>query len=197
MAHNPYRQSVFLTSAAKISQFPEDTGREVAFVGRSNVGKSSVINSLTENKGLAKTSKTPGRTRLMNFFTVESDVRLVDLPGYGFARVDKSLKDQWHQLINGYFTIRESLCGVILIVDIRRQLKDEEQLMLDWCDASGLPVHMIVNKADKLPYQRQKAAILSINASLKEFNATSQIFSVTKKLGTEEAISRLDTWLYD
>jgi len=197
MAHNHYRQSVFLTSAAKTSQFPEDTGREVAFVGRSNVGKSSVINSLTEHKGLAKTSKTPGRTRLMNFFTVESGIRLVDLPGYGFARVDKSLKDQWRQLINGYFTIRESLCGVILIVDIRRQLKDEEQLMLDWCDASGLPVHMIINKADKLPYQRQKAAILSINTSLKEFNATSQIFSVTKKLGTEEAISRLDTWLYD
>lgn len=197
MAKNPYRQSVFLTSAAKISQIPEDSGREVAFVGRSNVGKSSVINCLTENKGLAKTSKTPGRTRLMNFFTVENGVMLVDLPGYGFARVDKSLKDQWRQNINEYFTTRKSLCGVVLIVDIRRELRDEELLMLDWCDSSGVPLHMIVNKADKLPYSHQKTALLSIKTSLKDFNATSQLFSVTKKIGVEEAISRLNTWHYD
>ncbi len=196
MSNNPYRGSQFLTSASKISQFPADTGREVAFIGRSNVGKSSVINCLTENKHLAKTSKTPGRTRLINFFTVNEAVRLVDLPGYGFARVDAAMKRQWGQLINDYFVERTSLCGIILIVDIRRLLKADDLEMLGWCKHADLPVHLVINKSDKLPYNQQKKAFEDIKKLLgDEYNATAQLFSVLKKTGLEDAILKLNTWL--
>jgi len=195
MVNNPYRGSQFLTSASKINQFPADIGREVAFIGRSNVGKSSVINCLTDNKSLAKTSKTPGRTRLINFFTVKDDIRLVDLPGYGFARVDTATKRQWGEMINDYFMERSSLAGITLIVDIRRPLKAGDLEMIDWSERAGLPVHLILNKADKLPFSRQKKALQDIKKQVDETHVSMQLFSVLKKTGIEEAVFRLNTWL--
>ncbi|NNE37176.1 MAG: YihA family ribosome biogenesis GTP-binding protein [Gammaproteobacteria bacterium] len=195
MTNNPYRGSQFLTSAAKLTQFPVDTGREVAFIGRSNVGKSSIINCLTENKRLAKTSKTPGRTRLINFFTVTDGIRLVDLPGYGFARVNSSMKRQWSQLINDYFMARDSLCGIILIIDIRRQLRAEDLEMIDWGKKTGLPIHLIVNKADKLPFNRQKRALKEIKADVDEDHVSVQLFSMPHKSGVDDVVMRLNAWL--
>jgi GTP-binding protein len=196
MTKNPYRGSQFLTSASKNSQFPMDTGREIAFVGRSNVGKSSVINCLTENKNLARTSKTPGRTRLINFFTVNEAARLVDLPGYGFARVDKAMKSQWAQLINDYLANRASLCGIILIIDIRRLLKDDDQELLEWCHMANLPVHLLVNKSDKLPYSKQNLALQAMRNQVSDNNVSKQLFSAVKKIGVEDAISRMNNWLF-
>ncbi|MGK0297015.1 MAG: GTP-binding protein [Gammaproteobacteria bacterium] len=194
--NNPYRQSNYLLSAHTLEQFAEDIGREVAFVGRSNVGKSSVINTITDQKRLAKTSKSPGRTRQINFFTVSSDVRLVDLPGYGFARVDQSLKKQWERVINGYFSNRRSLAGLMLIVDIRRKVTLEDENMLRWCDTANVPVHLILNKSDKLPFQKKQKAYNEFQQYFKGRQVSMQLFSVLDKKGVGEAVDILNAWLY-
>ena len=179
-----------------MSHFRADTGREVAFVGKSNVGKSSVINTITDQTGLARTSKTPGRTQQINFFTVDENVRLVDLPGYGFAKVPESIRKQWNIVINDYFNYRRSLAGLILIIDIRRDLSDEDNNMLAWCQSRNIKIHLLINKADKLPFGQQKQAILKFERELAGQTASMQLFSTVTKAGLDQALATLNLWLY-
>ena len=196
MSTNPYRKTTFLLSAQDMSHFRADTGREVAFVGKSNVGKSSVINTITDQTGLARTSKTPGRTQQINFFTVDENVRLVDLPGYGFAKVPESIRKQWNIVINDYFNYRRSLAGLILIIDIRRDLSDEDNNMLAWCQSRNIKIHLLINKADKLPFGQQKQAILKFERELAGQTASMQLFSTVTKAGLDQALATLNLWLY-
>lgn len=195
MTANPFRQAVYLQSAHDTAQFPADTGGEVAFVGRSNVGKSSVLNTLADHRGLAHTSKTPGRTRLINFFSVTADTRLVDLPGYGFAKVDRETRSHWDDLINAYLTGRQSLAGLVLIVDVRRELSAEDDMILVWAAAADVPVHVLANKADKLPYGRAQVALAGLGRSLKGRAAGFQAFSAHSGAGLETLKDVLAAWL--
>lgn len=196
MSTNPYRQTEFQLSAHDISHFPADSGREVAFVGKSNVGKSSVINAVTNQTGLARTSKTPGRTQQINFFTVEEQVRLVDLPGYGFAKVPVAIRKQWDIVINDYFNYRNSLVGLILIIDIRRELSAEDNKMMTWCQARNLKIHLLLNKSDKLPFGQQKQALSRFERELGGQQASLQLFSATTKAGLDQVLEILNGWLY-
>lgn len=194
---NPFQQSRFLTSAASNSQCPADQGLEVAFAGRSNAGKSSAINAITQQKKLAKTSKTPGRTQLLNFFEVSNEQqRLVDLPGYGYAKVPLAQKRQWERFIDAYLRYRESLCGLFLIMDIRHPMTEFDQQILNWTKASALPVHILLTKADKLKFGPAKAVQLKLIKALREYPLTSvQLFSGTALTGVEEARLLLAQWL--
>ncbi len=151
------QQSTFMLSAAKVDQCPDDEGFEVAFAGRSNAGKSSALNTLT-HASLARTSKTPGRTQLLNFFKLDDERRLVDLPGYGYAKVPIPLKQHWQRHLEAYLGGRESLKGLILMMDIRHPMTDFDLLMLDWAVAAGMPMHILLTKADKLTYGQEHAA---------------------------------------
>jgi len=142
--------TIFLKSVAQLDQLPSDKGAEVAFIGRSNSGKSTAINSITGKKGLAKTSKTPGRTQLLNFYQINEHIRLVDLPGYGFANVPQDKKTNWEKTIADYLRIRKSLKGLIITMDIRHPLKDRDQAMLAWASHYQIPVYILLTKADKL-----------------------------------------------
>ncbi|MGI9229474.1 MAG: ribosome biogenesis GTP-binding protein YihA/YsxC [Gammaproteobacteria bacterium] len=198
---NRYQQTRYDLSVHELSQLPQDDGREVAFCGRSNAGKSSVINVLTAQNRLARSSKLPGRTRQLNFFTVEPGIRLVDLPGYGYAQVSRALQKHWHTVINAYLGGRDSLAGLILIVDIRRELNEQDKQLLAWCGATALPVHILLNKADKLPRGRAKNALLALQrewpAEAAGGQAVSvQLFSALKQSGVPELRTRLDGWLY-
>lgn len=195
MIDNPYRRADFLLSAHKLSQCPPDMGREVAFVGRSNVGKSSVINMVTGRKALARISKTPGRTQQINYFMVDETTRLVDLPGYGFARVSRSLQAHWVEMVNDYLQRRESLCGLILILDIRREPRDEDLQILDWCASVNLPVHILLNKADKLSFGAAGKKLREIQSGIGK-QAGVQLFSALKRTGVDELRRVLDGWLY-
>lgn len=195
MTDNPYRRAEFLLSAHKLTQCPPDTGREVAFVGRSNVGKSSVINVVTGRKALARISKTPGRTRLINYFMVDDNTRLVDLPGYGFARVSRSLQAHWVETVNDYLLRRGSLCGLILILDIRREPRDEDLQILDWCASVNLPVHILLNKADKLSFGAASKKLRELQSGLGG-KVGVQLFSAQKRTGVDELRRVLDGWLY-
>ncbi len=200
MSNQHYRQTQYLLSAYDLSQMPADTGAEVAFVGRSNAGKSSVINAITEKRGLARTSKTPGRTQLINFFSVTGDVRLADLPGYGFARAPKAMQAHWGEMMRRYLETRQSLQALLLITDIRRLLNDVDEQMLAWCDAVELPVHVILNKSDKLSFGAASQALLRMQHSLSEPSSGCkhqvQLFSALKKSGLDELCGVLDGWLF-
>jgi GTP-binding protein len=189
-----YRQAKFLISAAKLSGCPEDSGREVAFAGRSNAGKSSAINALTDQKGLARTSKTPGRTQLINFFTLDDETKLVDLPGYGYAKVPISVKEHWHRHLDEYLRDRKSLRGMVLLMDIRHPLKEFDKTMIEWSIDSGLPLHILLTKADKLKRGGQQNGLLGVRKHLPS-EITVQIFSATKKLGIKELKKSLMGWL--
>jgi len=195
--NNPIETAKFLTSAAKVSQCPPDTGFEVAFAGRSNAGKSSAINTLTRQKSLARTSKTPGRTQLINFFDIDDERRIVDLPGYGYAKVPGQMKDEWGKLIDGYLRQRKCLRGLVLMMDVRRPLTDFDQQMLDWCAHTGLPAHCLLTKADKFKYGKAKSQLLATQKSLARYDGlvTAQLFSSLKKTGMEEALQRIADWL--
>ena len=195
MPHNRYQQTVYLSSAHRISQLPADKGREVAFAGRSNSGKSSVINALTLQKSLARTSKQPGRTQLINLFRVDAQIRLVDLPGYGYARVSETMRRHWGQLMQRYFEKRQCLVGLVLIIDIRRGLTSGDEQMLHWCIVKGLPVHVLLNKADKLSRNAAKQAFFDVEKQLVDADNSVQLFSATKKQGLDELIQVLDNWL--
>jgi GTP-binding protein len=194
-----YKQAEFLTSAQKVSQCPPDLGWEVAFAGRSNAGKSSAINSLTANKKLARTSKTPGRTQLLNFFSLTEQQRLVDLPGYGFAKVPKAVKQAWTKQLEGYLQKRESLRGLILLMDSRHPLQPFDEQMLNWAIAAGMPVHILLTKADKLKKGPAKAAMLKVREQLSEHAelVSVQLFSALKHEGRGELIKVLNNWLTD
>ncbi|HEB82654.1 MAG TPA: YihA family ribosome biogenesis GTP-binding protein [Gammaproteobacteria bacterium] len=191
-----YRQAKFLLSAGKAGQFPQG-GREVAFAGRSNAGKSSAINTLCDNKGLARTSKTPGRTQLVNFFELDDSRRLVDLPGYGFAKVPPSVKQAWQRLMTNYLSDQQSLCGLVIIMDIRHPMNEYDWQMLQWCQHYDLPAHILLTKADKLKRNAQMQSKMKTIRQLKEaqVDASVQIFSALKKDGLGELVIKLDEWL--
>lgn len=189
-----FNSARYTTSAARLSQCPPDDGAEVAFCGRSNAGKSSAINALTNQKSLARTSRTPGRTQLINFFALDGKRRLVDLPGYGYAKVPLPMKEHWRRHLNDYLTRRDSLAGLVLLVDARHPLKPFDEMMLDWSAESGLPLHILLTKADKLKKEPQRKALLAVKERLPE-TATAQLFSATKKTGTDELRQKLTEWL--
>ncbi len=180
----------FIKSASLVSQFPEDSGSEIAFVGRSNAGKSTALNAIFGRKNIAKTSKTPGRTQLINFFAVDDDCRVVDLPGYGFAAVSKEKRKQWGELISAYFRTRDALKGVFLIVDSRRILTELDHLFIDFYLPFDKSLHVILTKSDKLKKLGQIEALRSTQTSLGKV-ATIQLFSGTKKDGVAIAKQRL------
>ncbi|MBT8107631.1 MAG: ribosome biogenesis GTP-binding protein YihA/YsxC [Gammaproteobacteria bacterium] len=189
-----YPQARFIKSANAPAQFVADEGAEVAFAGRSNAGKSSAINVIVNRRQFARTSKTPGRTRLVNFFELRDGARLVDLPGYGFARVANRMRDHWANLMADYFETRASLRGMFLIVDIRRQLTDFDRQMLGFAEAVGLPVHVLLTKADKLKKGQAAKALLEVRRELGEA-ATVQQFSALSRQGEGEARERLEAFL--
>jgi len=192
MSHYP--NAAFLTSANAKSQFLPDTGAEVAFAGRSNAGKSSAINAIVNRRQFARTSKTPGRTQLVNFFSLDDERRLVDLPGYGFARVAESVRAHWGLLLTEYFRSRKSLRGLILVVDVRRGLTDFDAQMMAFADDVVLPVHILLTKADKLK-RGQAANMLQATRKAVGERATVQLFSALKRTGTDEARAVLDRLL--
>ena len=194
---NPlYRQAAFLTSAARLSQAPPDEGFEVAFAGRSNAGKSSAINALCDQKSLARTSKTPGRTQLLNFFVLDAQRRIVDLPGYGYAKVAEDIRREWQGTLAAYLERRECLRGLMLMMDIRHPLKGHDQQMLNWAGHIALPVHVLLTKADKLKNGPAKNTLLKVQAMLHKINPmfSAQTFSALKRTGIDEAHAKLDEW---
>lgn len=186
-----YPEARFLVSAFRSEQFAPDTGTEVAFAGRSNAGKSSAINRIVNRRGFARTSKQPGRTQLINFFDLGRDRRLVDLPGYGYARVSRTLRDHWRGLLVEYFEQRQSLSGLMLVVDIRRQLGDFDWQMLDWCRDIDCPVHVLLTKADKLKRDAAAKALAQVRRELGEEYGV-QLFSAIKDQGLDTARRSLD-----
>jgi len=194
-----YREAEFLTSASRLNQCPADEGWEVAFAGRSNAGKSSAINSLTGNRKLARTSKTPGRTQLLNFFSLGAQQRLVDLPGYGFAKVPVAVKRQWTQQLEHYLQERRSLRGLVLLMDVRRPLQEFDQMMLDWAVSAHMPVHILLTKADKLKKGPAKSALLKVRGQIAGHAdlVSVQLFSALKHTGLDELCKVLDAWLTD
>ncbi|PJE78310.1 putative GTP-binding protein EngB [invertebrate metagenome] len=191
-----YRKACFFISAAKLSQCPKDSCREVAFAGRSNAGKSSALNALTGSSRLARTSKTPGRTQLINFFEVEPDHYLVDLPGYGYAKVPESVKESWQKELGNYLTHRQTLQGIVLLVDSRHPLKEFDRMVVQWSQESSLPLHILMTKSDKLKRGAARQALQKLRNELKTFSkVTIQLFSALKKQGVEDLALVLDKWL--
>lgn len=191
-----YNNTTFIKSVADLNALPSDNGAEVAFVGRSNSGKSSALNTITGIKSLAKTGKTPGRTQLINFFSVEEDKYLVDLPGYGYAKVAAHLQKQWGQRLSDYIANRSSLRGIIIIMDIRHPLKDLDWQMIEWCWQQQLKMHILLSKADKLSTNHANQTLFATQKKLQDLNGliTVQKFSALTKEGLEQAQHKLDEW---
>lgn len=191
-----YRRSRFVISAMSMSQLP-DSQAEVVFAGCSNAGKSSVINTLTQQKKLARVSKTPGRTQSLNYFEIVDGRWLVDLPGYGFSRVPVSARKKWQSLLVAYFDDRPALQGLVLVMDVRHPLKDYDKEMIHWCSESEIPVHLVLSKSDKLKRGAAKESLFKVQKWLKENNhtATIQLFSSLKVDGVDDLHSTLDQWL--
>ena len=194
-----YTQAQFLSSAPSLRDCPADNGAEVAFAGRSNAGKSSAINVLTQNKKLARTSKTPGRTQLLNFFSVNDRCRLVDLPGYGFAKAPIVVKNTWQRHLENYLRRRQSLRGLILLMDSRHPLQAFDQQLLSWTEQSAMPVHVLLTKADKLSKGAAKATLLKVQKALNSDrqSVSVQLFSSLKRQGRELLVAKLDGWFGD
>lgn len=191
-----YAKTYFVTSAPDISHLPTDDGVEIAFAGRSNAGKSSALNTLTNQKSLARTSKTPGRTQLINLFETAPNCRLVDLPGYGYAQVPEAVKRKWQKSLGEYLQKRESLKGIVILMDIRHPLKDLDQQMIDWAVQSNLPVMLLLTKCDKLASGAQKKQLNIVKEAILPFQGdiTVAIFSSLKRTGLEQLKQKLDLW---
>jgi GTP-binding protein len=192
---NPiYHQAKFINSSPHIRNAPADQGLEVAFAGRSNAGKSSAINTLTQQNALARISKTPGRTQMLNFFEINAGLRFVDLPGYGYAKVPVDVRKKWHEMMEHYLTHRKSLCGIILVMDVRHPLTEFDWQMVEWCQHTHLPLHILLTKADKLAYGAAKNTLLQVRKALKDVSCplTIQLFSSLKKTGIDEVHEALD-----
>jgi GTP-binding protein len=192
-----FRKTKFITSAPDISKLPQDLGAEIAIVGRSNSGKSSAINAICDNKNLAKTSQTPGRTRLINIFEISKERYLVDLPGYGYAKVSESIKRQWQNAMTEYLQQRKSLIGLVLTMDIRNPLKDHDRILINWSLASNLPVLILLTKADKFGVNKSREIIGEVRTMLSEYGSNFNIvaFSAVKKTGVNEVRVILNEWL--
>ncbi len=196
-AGHRYQGAAFAGSVARLSQLPPDTGAEVAFAGRSNAGKSSALNALTGRRGLARTSKTPGRTRMINLFALDGAARLVDLPGYGYARVPDATRRQWTQLLGTYLARRQALRGLVLVVDIRRGLTRLDWELLELIAERPVPLHVLLTKADKLSGGAARQALERARRCLEDagIEASLQCFSATRGSGIEDLRGLLDEWL--
>lgn len=192
-----YAKAAYLLSAHKLADLPPDRGLEVAFAGRSNAGKSSAINAITGIRGLARTSKTPGRTQQIIYFRLDQQRCLVDLPGYGYAKVPAHIKAHWEHTLAAYLETRRALRGLVLVMDVRHPLKPPDEQMLGWCARADMPVHVLLTKSDKLGSGAGAAALQRVRAALRERGAagSAQLFSALRGQGLEEARARLDGWL--
>jgi GTP-binding protein len=192
-----FKRAAYLTSAAQFQQLTNDAGREVAFIGRSNAGKSSAINAITHQKTLARTSSSPGRTQMINLFSLDDTKRLVDLPGYGFAKVPLAVKLRWQETTREYLEKRESLAGLILLMDIRHPLKDMDQEMIAWTVSAGVPLHILLTKADKLKSGAQKATLMAVQKALEMYGdaLSVQTFSALKGTGLDKLRQKIVEWL--
>ncbi|MDV5172259.1 ribosome biogenesis GTP-binding protein YihA/YsxC [Photobacterium rosenbergii] len=191
-----YRNTGFITSAPTIRHLPNDTGVEIAFAGRSNAGKSSALNRITDQKSLARTSKTPGRTQLINMFEVVPGCNLIDLPGYGYAQVPLEMKLKWQESLGEYLQKRECLQGLVVLMDIRHPLKDLDQQMIMWAIESRLPVLVLLTKADKLKSGARKQQLMKVRDNVKTFGGDVQVeaFSSLKGIGVDQVRRKLDEW---
>ncbi|WP_102563503.1 ribosome biogenesis GTP-binding protein YihA/YsxC [Vibrio sp. 10N.286.49.B3] len=191
-----YQNTHFITSAPDIRHLPEDEGIEIAFAGRSNAGKSSALNRLTNQRSLAKTSKTPGRTQLINLFKVTEGCHIVDLPGYGFAQVPLEMKKKWQKSLGEYLQKRSCLKGLVVLMDIRHPMKDLDQQMIYWAVDSRIPVQVLLTKADKLKSGARKAQLLKIRKDAESFGGTVVVdmFSSQNGIGVDQLRNKLDTW---
>jgi GTP-binding protein len=192
-----FRGTRFLTTVADLRQLPEGALAEVAFVGRSNAGKSSAMNTLCDHTRLAYVSKTPGRTQHLNFFTVRDNEYLVDLPGYGFAKAPEEVRTSWERLIAPYLAARRQLAGLVMIMDARHPLTELDRQLLEWFLPTGTPVHVLLSKADKLTRQEQAKTLKEVKAGLARFGGqvSAQLFSSLKKTGVDEARLVILGWL--
>ncbi len=194
-----FHGATFEQSAPSIRECPPESGAEVAFAGRSNAGKSSAINALTQNSKLARTSKTPGRTQLINFFRVGEAQKLVDLPGYGYAKVARSMKEQWQENLSEYLQKRECLRGLILLMDIRHPMQEFDTMMINWAVEIEMPVHILLTKADKLKRGPAQNTLFAVRKQMKEAGVedlvSAQCFSSLKRDGVEELKTQLTEWL--
>jgi GTP-binding protein len=194
-----FHKAVFTQSAPSIRECPPETGIEVAFAGRSNAGKSSAINALTNNHKLARVSKTPGRTQLINYFALSDSQRLVDLPGYGYAKVSRTMKEEWQRHLSEYLRERRCLAGLILLMDIRHPLQEFDTTMLDWANQSKMPVHILLTKADKLSRGQAGNTLMAVRKAVKNAGmgdlVTAQCFSSLKNTGIDELKAKLQSWL--
>lgn len=194
---NPvYHQAKFINSAPQLSDAPKDEGVEVAFAGRSNAGKSSAINTLTRQKALARISKTPGRTQLLNFFEIEAGKRFVDLPGYGYAKVPIAVRKQWGKMMKNYLSQRKALSGIVLVMDVRHPLTEFDWQMIEWCGQSSISLHILLTKMDKMNYGVAKNTLLKVQRELEDVNfpLSLQLFSALKKIGIDDLHLILDDW---
>lgn len=190
-----YRRASFILSAARLAQCPPDQGIEVAFAGRSNAGKSSAINAICAHGKLARTSKTPGRTQQINFFVLDEGRRLVDLPGYGFARIPQELRRAWGRLVEGYLRERRSLAGIVLLMDVRHPLKEQDRQLIDWAGTLAIPLHVLLTKSDKLSRGAAQGVLQTVRRDLSNRpDTTVQLFSALNGTGIDEARTRLDAW---
>ena len=192
-----FSQLEFTLGVASIQQLPDDDGREVAFAGRSNVGKSSAINRIIRRNALARTSKTPGRTRELNYFSYTQDRHLVDLPGYGFAKVNESQQRSWTRLIDHYFRHRQALKCLFLVMDSRHPLSKTDCQMLDYARDCNIPLHILLSKVDKLSRNAAQNTLRQVTEALGDYHASCQLFSALKQTGIEEARTHLAYWLFE
>jgi len=194
-----FNAAVFEQSAPSIRECPAPTGTEVAFAGRSNAGKSSAINTLTRNSKLARTSKTPGRTQLINFFRLSDTQRLVDLPGYGYAKVARSMKEEWQRHLSEYLQKRECLRGLVLMMDIRHPMQEFDTTMINWAVEAEMPVHILLTKADKLKRGPAQNTLQAVRAQMRQAGVadlvSAQCFSSLKNTGVDELRAKLNEWL--
>ena len=194
---NPaYHRAKFISSAPRLQDAPTDQGMEIAFAGRSNAGKSSAINTLVQQNALARVSKTPGRTQLLNFFQIDEQRKLVDLPGYGYAKVPEAIKRDWQKMMENYLKNRKALCGIVLVMDIRHPLTEFDWQMIEWCEHARLPLHILLTKADKLKYGAAKNTLLKVQGELSKVQivVTLQLFSALNKTGIDDVHQILDEW---
>lgn len=193
----PFQQAQFLKSAGSLQDFPEDTGAEVAFCGRSNAGKSSTINAICRQKNLARTSKTPGRTQLINFFKLDGDTRLIDLPGYGYAKAPAHIQHQWQSLMESYLVHRHALCGLILLMDIRHPLTEIDWTMIRWSKHYKLALHILLTKADKVSRNAMAKSLTRVTSEMEQhgFHAGTQIFSATQRIGIAQVQEKISAWV--
>jgi GTP-binding protein len=190
---NPFRAAQYVLNAHELHQLPADGGWEVAIAGRSNGGKSSAINTLTGQKSLARTSKTPGRTQQIVIFEIDPERRIADLPGYGYAKVPESMRKHWRKVMQRYFDQRQSLCGVVLVMDIRHPMRPFDEQMVAWCVAASVPCHILLTKADKYKRGPAQATLHQVRRELPP-EVTVQVFSSKSRDGLEPLVEQLRDW---